>query len=36
MTQKAKEARPPEVVWVVLYSVLVFMLMMLCVDVPTR
>ena len=34
--KKAKEARPLEVVWVALYSVLVLMLMMLCVDVATR
>ena len=36
MTQKAKEAKPPEIVWVALYSVLVLMLMMLCVDVAAR
>ena len=35
-SEKAKEARPLEVVWVALYSVLVLMLMMLCVDVATR
>lgn len=35
-SEKGKEARPLEVVWVALYSVLVLMLMMLCVDVATR
>jgi len=35
--EKAKEARPlVEIVWVALYSVLVLMLMMLCVDVAAR
>jgi hypothetical protein len=34
--EKAKEARPLEVVWVALYSVLVLILMMLCVDVAVR
>jgi hypothetical protein len=34
--EKAKEARHLEVVWVALYSVLVLMLMMLCVDVAAR
>ena len=35
-SEKAKEAKPLEVVWVALYSLLVLMLMMLCVDVATR
>jgi hypothetical protein len=34
--ENPKEARPLEVVWVALYSVLVLMLMMLCVDVAAR
>lgn len=34
--EKAKEARPLEVVWVALYSVLVLILLMLCVDVAGR
>ena len=34
--EKAEEAKPLEVVWVALYSVLVLMLMMLCVDVAAR
>jgi hypothetical protein len=36
MTEKAKEARALDAVWVALYSVLVFTLMMLCVDIPAR
>jgi hypothetical protein len=36
VSEKAKEARPLEVVWVALYSVLVLMLMLLCVDVAAR
>jgi hypothetical protein len=34
--EKAPEARPLEVVWVALCSILVLMLMMLYVDVPAR
>jgi hypothetical protein len=34
--EKANEARPMEIVWVVLYSALVLMLMMLYVHVPAR
>jgi hypothetical protein len=36
MSENAKETRPLEVVWVALYSVLLLMLMMLCVDVASR
>jgi len=31
--EQAKEARPLDVVWVALYSVLLFTLLMLCVEV---
>jgi hypothetical protein len=34
--EKADEARPLDVVWVALYSALVFTLLMLCVDVAAR
>jgi hypothetical protein len=36
MSEKAKETRPLEVVWVALFSVLLLMLMMFSVDVPAR
>jgi hypothetical protein len=36
MSEEANEARPLEIVWVTLYSILVLVLMMFSVDVPAR
>jgi hypothetical protein len=36
VTEKAEEMRPWEVLWVAIYSVLVLLLMVVCVDIPAR